>query len=138
MNTNAVADEVLKYLETKHQRVYRNSAIQSPVFPYLVYRIDSATDSYPSDDMYVSIDIYEDANESVREMEDLADSIDGDGKIFDQNNNPKEPTGLNHKIINTDILNLQFEREQRQYVPAEELVSTHLVNLRYVVRAYFK
>lgn len=123
MNTNAVADEILTYLETKHQRVYRNKAIQSPTFPYLVYRIDSTTDSYPSEDLYLNIDIYEDVNKSVRVMEDLADAIDN---------------GLNHTLINTEVLNLHFEREQRQYVPAEELVSTHLINLRYVVRAYFK
>lgn len=122
MNTNAVADEILTYLETKHQRVYRNKAIQSPDYPYVVFRIDSITDSYPSEDLYLNIDIYEDVNESVRAMEDLADTIDN---------------GLNHTVINTEILNIHFEREQRQYVPAEELVSTHLVNLRYVVRAYF-
>lgn len=123
MNTNAVADEVLTYLETKHQRVYRNKAIQSPVFPYVVFRIDSATNTVPSEDYYLNIDIYEDTNKSVRVMENLADLINN---------------GLNHTVINTEIVNLHFEREQRQYVPAEELVSTHLINLRYVVRAYFK
>ena len=123
MNLNAVADEVLTYLETKHARVYRNKAIQNPIFPYVVFRIDSVTDSYPSEDLYANIDIYEDVNKSVRAMEDLADLIDN---------------GINHTVINIDTLNLQFDREQRQYVPAEELVSTHLVNLRYVVRAYFK
>lgn len=138
MNTNAVADELLNYLETKHSRVYRNKTPASPKFPYIVFRIDSATDTSPSSDMYANIDIYEGVDISVRAIEDLADNIDGDGKIFDENNIPKEPTGLNHKVINTEVLNLQFENEQRQYVPAEELVSKQLINLRYVVRAYFK
>lgn len=123
MNTNAVTDEILSYLETIHQRVYRNKAVQSPIFPYLVYRIDSITNTHPSEDLYLNIDIYEDVNNSVRVMEDLADAIDN---------------GLNHTVINTEILNLHFEREQRQYVTPEELVSVHLINLRYVVRAYFK
>lgn len=123
MNINAVADEVYNYLITKHDRVYRNKSPQSPVFPYVIYRIESVVNSYPSEDLYVNIDVYEDANKSVRDMEDLADLIDN---------------SLNHKVINTDILNLHFEREQRQYVTPEELVSTHLINLRYVVRAYFK
>lgn len=123
MNTNTAADTVLEYLITKHSRCYRNKAPQSPVFPYVVFRIDSGIDSYPSEDLYVNIDIYEDVKNSVRAIEDLADSIDG---------------GLNHTTFNTANLNIQFEREQRQYVPPEELVSTHLVNLRYVVRAYFK
>ncbi len=123
MNLNAVADETYNYLITKHTRVYRNKAPQSPIFPYVVYRVESVLNSYPSEDLYVNIDVYEDASQSVRAMEDLADLIDKD---------------LNMLVINTDILNLHFEREQRQYVPVNELISAHLVNLRYVVRAYFK
>lgn len=123
MDINAVADEVLAFLETKHKRIYRNKSIKSPVFPYVVYRVESVINSYPSEDLYIYIDIYDDVNKSVRGMENLADLIDND---------------LNRKIINTDILNLNFEREQRQYVPPEEIVTAHLINLRYVVRAYFK
>lgn len=123
MNTNAVADLILGYLETKHSRCYRNKPPKSPVFPYVVFRIESDTDSYPSNDLYLNIDIYEDINTSVRAIEDIADSID---------------IGLNHTTINTNELNVQFEKEQRQYVTPEELVSSHLVNLRYVVRVYFK
>lgn len=147
MNINALADEVLTYLETKHQRVYRNKApstiivnnvkIPTP-FPYVVFRIDSVTNTMPSEDYYLNIDIYEDVNKSVREMEDLADSIDGDSLIFDKDNNPKIPTGLNQKVINTSTLNLHFDREQRQYIEANELVSAQAINIRYVVRAYFK
>lgn len=138
MNTNALADEISAYLDTKHSRVYRNKSPKRPIFPYVIYRVESAIDTYPSDDLYVNIDVYEDANESVRNMEDLADLIDGDGKVQDTEGNLIEPSGLNHRIINTDTLNLQVERETRQYVGPEELVSTHLINLRYVVRAYFK
>jgi hypothetical protein len=123
MNINAVADEVYNYLITKHDRVYRNKSPQLSTFPYVIYRVESVINSYPSEDLYVNIDVYEDANKSVRNMENLADLIDN---------------SLNHKIINTEILNLHFEREQRQYVTPEELVSAHLINLRYVVRAYFK
>lgn len=123
MNTNAVADLILDYLETKHSRCYRNKSSKSPAFPYVVFRIDSDTDSYPSEDLYLNIDIYEDVSKNVRTIEDIADTID---------------LGLNHEIINTNAVNLQFEREQRQYVTPEELVSSHLINLRYVVRVYFK
>jgi len=123
MNINAIADETLLYLSTKHSRVYRNKPIQSPVFPYVVYRIDGTVNSYPSEDLYLNIDIYEDVNKSVRVIEDLADTIDN---------------GLNLTVINTTKLNLQFDREQRQYVTGEELVSTQIINLRYNIRAYFK
>lgn len=123
MNINGVADEVLKYLETKHTRVYRNKAPQSPIFPYVVYKVESVVNTMPSEDLYLNIDVYEDVNKSVRVMEDLADLIDNE---------------LNQKVINTSKLNLYFDREQRQYINPEELVSAHLINLRYVVRAYFK
>jgi hypothetical protein len=138
VNTNAIADEVLAYLETKHTRCYRNGPSKKVPFPYVVFRIDSGTDTYPSDDLYLNIDIFEKADKSVREIEDLADLIDGDGLMNDAEGNIKEPSGLNHKVINSDKSNLQFEREQRQYVKPEELVSTHLINLRYVIRAYYK
>lgn len=120
---NLVADEIDDYLITKHDRVYRNKSPQNPVFPYVVYRIESVINTHPSEDLYVNIDVYEEGNKSVRAMEDLADAIDKD---------------LNMSIFNTDTLNLHFVREQRQYVPAEELVSSHMINLRYAVRAYFK
>ena len=123
MNTNAVADEVYDYLITKHARVYRNKSPQSPVFPYVVYSVESVINSYPSEDIYLNIDIYEEVVKSVRAIEDLADTIDN---------------GLNLTVINTTELNLYFNREQRQYVSSQELVSTQLINLRYVVRVYFK
>jgi hypothetical protein len=123
MNTNAVADTIQAFLDTKHPRTYRNKRPQTFAPPYVVFRIDSVTNTMPSEDLYLNIDVYEDVSKSVRAIEDLADLIDN---------------GLNHTVINTPVLNLQFEREQRQYVPPEELVSTHLINLRYVVRAYFK
>lgn len=123
MRTNEVADTIYNYLTEKHNRVYRNKSPQSPVFPYVVYRIESVMNTYPSEDLYVNIDVYEESNKSVRVMEDLADTIDKD---------------LNMKVFNTSELNLHFVRDGRNYVPTEELVSAHMINLRYAVRAYFK
>jgi hypothetical protein len=123
MNTNLLADTILEYLTSKHNRSYRNKAPKNPNFPYVIFRIDSGIDTYPSEDLYLNIDIYEKTDNSVRDIEDIADNID---------------TGLNHITFNTEEFNMQFEREQRQYVPPEELVSSHLVNLRYVVRVYSK
>lgn len=123
MDTNAVADEILKYLETKHERVYRNKRPRTPVFPYIVFRSESVMNSMPSEDFYINIDIFENVNESVRDMESLADAIDN---------------GLNHSVINTEKLNMHFEREIRQYIQDDELVGMHMINLRYTTRIYFK
>ena len=123
MNINAVADVVLTYLSTKHSRVYRNKAPLSPVFPYVVYRIESVTNSYPSEDLYVNIDVYEKAGVSVRVIEDLADTIDA---------------GINRGIVSNSTINAHFEREARQFVPTQELIDVQMINLRYAVRTYFK
>lgn len=123
MNTNAVADEVLEYLSTKHARVYRNRAPQSPVFPYVVFRVESVLNNSPSEDFYINVDIYEDVSKSVRTIEDLADTID---------------SGLNMAVMNTSALNMHFLREVRQFVDDEELVGKQMINLRYNTRIYFK
>lgn len=123
MDTNAVADEVFKFLETKHTRVYRNKRPKTPVFPYVVFMVESAMNTFPSEDFYVNVDIYDDINNSVRLAESLADAIDN---------------GLNLTIIDTQKLNMHFDREIRQYVNDEELVGMHLINLRYTTRIYFK
>lgn len=123
MNTNAVADEVLEYLSTKHTRIYRNRAPQSPAFPYVVFRVDSVLNNSPSEDFYINVDIYEDVSKSVRTIEDLADTID---------------KGLNMAVINTSALNMHFLREARQFVDDEELVGKQMINLRYNTRIYFK
>lgn len=120
---NSIADEIKDFLLNKHSRVYRNRSPQNPKSPYVIYRIESTINSYPSQDLYVNIDVYDKANAGVRAIEEIADQIDN---------------SLNNKVINTEELNLHFVNEQRQYVPPEELVSVHLINIRYVVRAYFK
>ena len=122
MNTQAVATIVGDYLSTKHTRVYWGKAPATKVFPYVVFRLESVMDSYPSDDLYVNVDLYEDPASSMATVETLADAIDKD---------------LNHKVFISNGTNLHFEREQRQSVDAQELVGAYLVNIRYVVRAYF-
>lgn len=122
MNSNGVADIVGTYLTTKHSRIYRAKAPKERVYPYVVYRIESVMDTYPSHDFYLNVDIYEDPNKSVRAVEDLADAIE---------------TGINHKVIIENGVNLQFEKEQRQSIDAQDLLGTYLVNIRFVVRGYF-
>ena len=123
MNTNMIADSVYNYLITKHDRVYRNSAPRSPVFPYVAFRLESVVDNTPSEDFYIHIDVYEDTTTSVRFMETLADSIDSD---------------LNDTVMNTDGFNAHFMREGRQFVDGTELISSQVIFLRYNTRVYFK
>lgn len=93
------------------------------MFPYVVYRLGTIVDTVPSDDFSIIVDIYEDASKSVRNIEDIADAIDN---------------GSNHAVIDTNALNMHFERSIRQYVPEEELMSVHMVQLQYTTRIYFR
>jgi hypothetical protein len=129
---NDIADQILIYLLNLHSRVYRNkTGVTTPIFPYIVFRIESAINTMPSEDLYLNIYIYDDPGASVRVIETLADTIDGDG-------NKANPGGLNQKIINTTGLCLHFNREQRQHVEANDLINAQMINMRYVVRSYFK
>ena len=122
MRSNDIADIIGAKLAAKHSRVYRQKAPATKVFPYVVYRVESVLDSYPSEELYVNIDLYEAPTASVRTVETLADSIQAE---------------LNHKVIIENNTNLHFELEQRQSVDAQDLIEAYLVNLRFVVRAYF-
>lgn len=123
MNTNMIADAIYMELSDLHERVYRNSSPQSPQFPYVVYRIESVVDSIPSEDFYIYVDVYDDTNKSVREIEDIADTIDN---------------FLNDAVLNADGFNAHFMRESRQFVDGNELISEQGVFLRYNTRIYFK
>ena len=122
MRSNDIADIIGAKLAAKHSRVYRQKAPATKVFPYVVYRVESVLDSYPSEELYVNIDLYEAPTASVRTVETLADSIQAE---------------LNHKVIIENNTNLHFELEQRQSVDAQDLIDAYLINLRFVVRAYF-
>lgn len=122
MRSNDVADIIGAKLGAIHSRVYRAKAPSQRVFPYVVYRVESVGDTYPSEELYVNIDLYEAPMASVRTVETLADSIQEE---------------LNHKVIIQNNINMHFELEQRQSVDAQDLIDAYLVNLRFVVRAYF-
>ena len=122
MESNKLANVIGTFLTEYHPRIYRQKAPTVKDFPYIVYRLESVVNSYPSEDLYLNVDIYEDPNKSVKAVEQLADDID------------KE---LNHSVIIENGMNLHFEREARQSIDSTELLGAYLVNLRYVVRAYF-
>ena len=120
--TNKVADILLAYLETKHARVYRNFAKKDAVFPYVVFNVETVMDTYPTNDFYCYVQVYDKPNVSVRTINDIADSIDA----------------INHTIINNSEMNLHFTRVNRQFVSNAELTDSQMVDLQYAVRAYGK
>lgn len=124
MDTNKVADAICTFLLTKHARVYRNKAPQTPVFPYVVFDCESVDDMFPSSDYTVYVDVYDAPTVSVRAMNTLADSIDSSF------------TGL---IINDSALNLHIQsKDIRQFVSNSDLVSSQMINMQFSARVYFK
>lgn len=121
--TNEIADRVKTYLDTKHSRVYRNKSVKSPTFPYVVFKVQRAIDSYPTNDYSLVINVIEknDGTVSVRTIEDLADAIDKD---------------LNTLVLNSTNYNLHFTRDNRQFDDDESLAGVQLINMQYTIRVY--
>lgn len=122
MRSNDINDIIGERLSSIHPRVHRTKAPQRKEFPYIVYRIESVIDSYPSEELYLNVDLYESPAASVRNVETLADEVQD---------------LLNHVVIIEKNTNLQIDLEQRQSVDSQDLVDAYLINLRFVVRAYF-
>lgn len=123
MDTNKVADSILTLLRTEHARSYWNTVPTKPVYPYINFMMQSATPTDPSIDYYLHIDIYENTNTSTIAMEALADKIH---KAFD------------NKIILTDDINAHTVLEDRQFISNTDLITAQMINLRFVMRTYFK
>lgn len=124
MNTNQVADVVYNYLLTKHARVYRNKAPQTPLFPYVIYDVSNISDTVPSYDYQVYIDVYDKPDVSARAITTLADSIQND---------------LLDTVITDSVLNCHFRTlDVRQYIPNTELISSQMINMQFTARVYFK
>ena len=122
MDTLALSQQILASLQVHHARTYWNRSPQSPVFPYIVYRFDSINSSTPSTDYYLNVDIFENINVSTVVIEQLADEIQNE---------------LDNKVLRTDDINLHLVIEQRQFISSADLTTAQMVNLRFVVRAYF-
>lgn len=122
MDTNAISDLILAKLSTLHARVYRNQAVQSPVAPYIVYKLDTVSATDPSVDYYLMVNIFDEPHTSVRDIEALADTIQ---------------TEFDCTILRTELLNLHITLEQRQFVEQTDLITAQMINLRFVVRSYF-
>lgn len=120
---NDLSDAILAFLTTKQSRTYRNSPIANPTYPYVVFTMADTTDTYPSDDVLVSIMVCDKRDASCRAIETLADSIDKD---------------LNLKVISNTTLNAHFVKSLRQYENDETLAGVQFVNLQYSARLYRK
>ena len=123
MNTNNLADTIQNYLITKCARVHRNRPLKSPIPIYIIYRLDSVADTYPSYDYVLQIDIFDKNDVTANAIESMADSIQAD---------------LDHSVINNAVFNAQVELSGRQYIGVTDLVEAQLVRLTYDLRVYYK
>lgn len=122
MDTNAVVDIIHATLGGIHARSYQNESVQHPVMPYIVYTLDTTTPTDPSVDYYLNVNIFEAPHVSSRTIETLADSVQSQ---------------LDNRVLLTNALNLHLVCETRQYVSNTDLTTAQMINLRFVVRAYF-
>lgn len=105
--------------------MYRNYAVDTPTFPYIVYRVRSSSDTYPTNDYMVDVMIFEknDKTVSIRTAETLGDNID---------------TTLNNRVIPMTSYYAHFLRDIRQYENDPSLAGAQLIHLQYAVRLYTK
>lgn len=122
MNTNKIADSILSILSIIHTRVYRNAPPLNPIFPYVVFDCESISDSKPSHDYYIYINIYDSPTSSVLVINDLADRIEE----------------LDESLINNSDFNLYLTRINRQFISSNELTKSQAINLQMSARVYFK
>lgn len=120
---NDLADAIYAFLITKQARTYRNTPIANPTYPYVVFTMADTSDTYPSDDVLVSIMVCDKRDVSCRAIETLADSIDKD---------------LNLKVISNSAINVHFVKSLRQFEDDETLAGIQFVNLQYSARLYRK
>ena len=119
---NDIADIFYAKLSTLYSKVYRNQASPSATFPYVVYDVESQLDTYPTNDYYVYIKVFDEPNVSVRAINTIADNIDV----------------INHSTINGENYIVHITRINRQFITNVELTTTQMVDLQYAVRAYRK
>lgn len=122
MNTNKVADNLFTLLSGKHSRVYRNAPPSNPTFPYVVFNVETMSDTYPSHDYYVYVDVFDAPQGSVRTMETLADTIQS----------------ISRSVINNNDLTMQIEPISRQFVSATDLTTSKMITMQFSCRVYFK
>lgn len=127
MNMVNLIKSIKGFLVTKADRAFFQKAPDTAQFPYVVFDLPSSFDSRPSEDFSLSIDIWDDDQDTTA-LETLTESIDGDGNIFN-------PSGLNNKTIIAIGLVATFYREGRMTVPDEDK-RINRRQLRYNVRAY--
>lgn len=121
MKTNQIADMIGFEIKKVHDKVYRQKRPQTADYPYIVYRLETVLPTYPSRDMYLNVDLYENPTASVRDIEDMADLIGAQ---------------LSQRVLIEDGVNLQIELDTRQSVDAKALIDAYMINLRFIIRAY--
>jgi len=84
-------------LESKHERVYYQSAPKDATFPYLVFDLPNSTDDGSLERFVLDIDAWDNKKDTT-EIETLIDSID---------------KGLHRKTIVVNDLSMTFYRENR-------------------------
>lgn len=129
MNSVGLSEAIRDFLLTKCLTVYKSKASPKAQFPYITFKLPSSYDTNPSEDFTLEVNVWDDAKDTTA-LENLADIIDGTGKILN-------PTGLNRRTIIFDGLTATFYREARGWVDDDD-PNINRRQLRYRVRVYYE
>lgn len=108
MITTDLRTAILIYLETKHSDVYYNIADKKENMPYVVFNLPFSVPSFNREDYTLELDVWDDSKDTTV-IENLTDSIDGNGEVFN-------PSGLHRLSIDADSFIAKIYRSSRQSV----------------------
>ncbi len=118
---NNLLELILNELKKIHPRVYLEDAEDEAVFPYIVFSIDTGTNTEIRHDDILIIEIW-DENQDTTEIEDIADGIE---KHF------------NYECFNTDKLSTAIYKETRSRSEKDKKEDLSCRELRFETQTYY-
>lgn len=117
---NDLIEVILKELKKFHPRVYQLEAEDEAEFPFIIFSIDTSTNTDSRDNHILVIEIY-DENQDTTAVEDLADVINEE---------------FNYKCVNTNKFDTVFYKEMRKISPKDDKDDLECRELRFEMHTY--
>ncbi len=119
------------FLKSLHDQVYYLEAPDDATVPYLVYSFQASfTADESAETMLLDLDGWDiPANGDTTVIEELMETIKGDGSLI------SDPTGLDEKTLSNDKISTTFRFESRLMAPDEDPTVKHILH-NYQISVY--
>lgn len=119
------------FLKSLHDQVYYLEAPDDSTVPYIVYSFQSSfTGDESAETMLLDLDGWDiPSNGDTTVIEELMETIKGDGSLI------SDPTGLDEKTLSNDKISATFRFESRLMAPDEDPTVKHILH-NYQISVY--